>query len=63
MNAQTVIGGVVTAVWTVSTLATFADRTYHPPDGINALMMLVAGFFFATGMRKSDDGDEDANGA
>lgn len=59
MNPQTALGGVVALVWAASNVATFIDRTYHPPDGINAVMMLVAGFFFATGMKKPPDGDED----
>lgn len=55
VNAQTGIAGVVVLVWAASFVATFIDRTYHPPEGINAVMMLVAGFFFATGMRKPGD--------
>jgi hypothetical protein len=57
VNAQTALGGVVVLVWAASSVATFIDRTYHPPDGINAVMMLVAGFFFATGMKKPSGDD------
>jgi predicted tellurium resistance membrane protein TerC len=62
MNPQTAVGAVVVLVWAASSLATFIDRTYHPPDGINSVMMLVAGFFFATGMRKTDDGSNGDEG-
>lgn len=59
MNTQTAVAAVVVLVWAASSIATFADRSYHPPDGINAVMMLVAGWFFATGIRKPDDPDDE----
>lgn len=60
VTPQMALGGLVALVWAASNIATFIDRTYHPPDGINAVMMLVAGFFFATGMKKPPpNGDED----
>lgn len=58
MTPQIAVAVIVVIVWAASSIATFADRSYHPPDGINAVMMLVAGWFFATGIRKPDNGDE-----
>lgn len=55
MNPQTAIGAIVVLVWAANFLAAIVDRTYQPPEGVNAIMMLVAGFFFATGTRRAKD--------
>jgi hypothetical protein len=57
VNAQVGFGAVVAIVWALSTVATFFDRTYHPPEAVNSVMMLVSGYFFAQGIRKPKNGD------
>lgn len=60
MNAQTIIGVGVFAVWAVSYLAGVINTGYHPPIEINAVMLLVAGYFFTDGLsrKKKKEGDE-----
>lgn len=52
MNARVVIASVITAVWALTYLKSFLDPSFHADPQLNALMMIVAGFFFATGIRK-----------
>lgn len=53
MNVQTIIGVGVFVVWAISYLAGVINTGYHPPIEINAVMLLVAGFFFGGGLTKS----------
>jgi hypothetical protein len=53
MNVRTIIALVVTAVWAAGyTAAIVTDGHFQPDLGVNAVMLLVAGYFFATGIKK-----------
>lgn len=39
---------VVLGTWSASLVVDMIDPTYDPPDGLQPLMMAVAGFLFAT---------------
>lgn len=38
---------VVTFVWAISYVTSIVNRAYHPPPEVNAVMLLVAAFFFS----------------
>lgn len=61
MNVQAIIGVGVFIVWAVSYLAGVINPDYSPPIEINAVMLLVAGFFFGGGLKrngkKADESD------
>lgn len=57
MNAQTAIAGIVVLVWAATFLYGIVDRTYQPPTEVNSVMMLVAGGFFAAGIRRPRNGE------
>lgn len=44
------IGGVVTLVWSVSYFADILMPKYEPPVGVHAVMMIVAGALFGSGI-------------
>lgn len=46
------IAMIVTVVWAISYAVSIVNHHYHPPAEINGVMLLVAGFFFATGIRE-----------
>lgn len=53
MNPQIILGGIVTTVWAVSYLMGVFNPGYSPPIEINAVMLLVGGYFFGSGLRKN----------
>lgn len=55
MNRLTLAAGVIIAVWAATTLVAIVDRTYHQPEGVNSVMLIVAGALFAGGTRTPKD--------
>lgn len=57
------LSGVITAVWTVSTIVDAFVKSYDPPPTIGALMLLVAGGVFGEGiLRTRRNGKNGGNG-
>lgn len=54
MNVQTFIAIVVTVVWAAGYIAAIAVRDFHPDILVNGVMMLIAGYFFTTGIKKGN---------
>jgi hypothetical protein len=52
MNVRTFIALVVTIVWACGYVAAILNPSFHPDVSINAVMLLVAGYFFASGIKK-----------
>lgn len=53
MNVRTFIAVVVTLVWAAGYVAAIASRGSFQPDiGVNAVMLLIAGYFFASGIKR-----------
>lgn len=52
MNVRLFIAIVVTSVWAATYITAIASPRFHPDLGVNAVMLLVAGYFFGTGLRK-----------
>jgi hypothetical protein len=61
LNAQTIIGVGVFLVWAVSYIAGVLNSSYDPPIEINAVMLIVAGFFFGGGLKKKGKGPDEPN--
>lgn len=58
MNVQTFIAVVVTVVWGAGYIADILSDKFSPSPLVNGVMLLVAGFFFSTGLKKGN-GDND----
>lgn len=54
MNTRTFIALVVTAVWAAGYAARILNPDFNPPLEVNAVMLIVAGYFFGSGLRKKD---------
>lgn len=52
MKIRTVIAVIIAAVWAINYTVAVFNTTYHPPLEINAVMLLMAGYFFGSGLRK-----------
>lgn len=52
MNVRTFIAVVVTIVWAAGYITAIVSHSFQPPLEVNAVMLLVAGFFFGAGIRK-----------
>lgn len=52
MNTRTFIALVVTVVWAAGYTAAIFSPTFRPPIEVNAVMLIVAGFFFGSGIKK-----------
>lgn len=46
------IAVAVTGIWAASYIISLVNHLYHPPPELNGLMLIVSGFFFASGMRE-----------
>lgn len=42
----------MTLVWLISYAVSIVNHHYHPAPELNGIMLLVAGYFFATGIRE-----------
>jgi len=58
MNTQTFIALVVTVVWAAGYIADILSDKFAPSPLVNGVMLLVAGFFFRTGLKKGNGRDE-----
>lgn len=58
LNTRTFIAIVVTIVWAASYLADILSSDFSPSPLLNPVMILVAGFFFRTGLEKGEANDE-----
>lgn len=54
MNTRTFIAIVVTVIWAAGYGARILDPSFNPPLEVNAIMLIVAGYFFGSGLRKKD---------
>jgi hypothetical protein len=66
-RAKQVFTVMIISMWAVSFLVDIANPKYEPPDYVNPLIMLVAGYMFATNVKHSDktkhqEEDEDEDG-
>lgn len=53
MNVRTFIAVVVTVVWGAGYIASIVSHgDFHPGIEVNAVMLVVAGFFFGSGIKK-----------
>lgn len=53
-----VVACVITAVWVISFIVDLKVKAYDPPNGVQALMMLVAGWLFGGPAIRSLRGDK-----
>lgn len=56
MNVRTFIAIVVTVVWAAGYITAIITSRFHPDIAVNAVMLLVAGYFFGSGIRKGGGG-------
>lgn len=57
MNVRTFIALVVTVIWAAGYgAAILSSGDFQPDVSVNAVMLLVAGYFFASGIRKGPKG-------
>lgn len=61
MNVRTAIAIVVTLVWATTYLAAVFSKNFHPDLAVNAVMLMVAGFFFSSGIRRPGRNGNDTN--
>ena len=54
MNVRTFIAVVVTLVWAMGYIVSFLNNDFHAPVEVNAVMLLVAGGFFTSGIKKGN---------
>lgn len=54
MNVQTIIALVVTFVWATTYLAAILVRDFQPSILVNGVMMVIVGFFFASGIKRGN---------
>jgi hypothetical protein len=52
---------VITGVWVISFTVDLLTRSYEPPTGVQALMVLAAGYLFGTGAFRRNGKENDAN--
>lgn len=53
MNIQIFIGLVVTAIWAAGYAVAIVTRGAYQPDlAVNAVMLIVVGYFFSSGIKK-----------
>lgn len=57
-TVRTILTFSIIGMWIASFLVDMANPKYDPPDYINPLIMLVAGYMFATTPIKRDKGDK-----
>lgn len=50
MNVRTIIACVVTVVWAATYIAAILVPDFQPRIEVNAVMLLVAGYFFSSGI-------------
>ena len=55
MNTRTFIALVVTVVWAAGYAAQILNPSFNPPLEVNAIMLVVAGYFFGSGLRKKEE--------
>lgn len=55
MNVRTIIALAVTFVWVSLYMTAIVNANFHPPVEVNAVMLLVAGFFFSGGIKKGKE--------
>lgn len=56
MNIRIFIAIVVTLVWAAGYIAAIASQGDFAPDiTVNAVMLLVAGYFFSSGIKRDKD--------
>ena len=58
MNIRTFIALVVTVVWAAGYITAILSPTFQPDIAVNAVMLLVAGFFFGAGITIKRDKHE-----
>lgn len=54
MNVRTFIAVVVTLVWAAGYVTSFLDNDFQAPVEVNAVMLLIAGGFFTSGIKKGN---------
>lgn len=58
MNIRIFIAVVVTVVWAAGYAAKILDPSFNPPLEVNAVMLVIAGYFFGSGFRKKEEKDQ-----
>lgn len=62
MISRLIIAFVILAVWAANYTVALFNSAYHPPVEINGPMLIVAGYFFGSGIKKAiKNGKSDAD--
>lgn len=52
MISRLIIAFVILVVWAANYTVAIFNSMYHPPIEVNAPMLLVAGYFFGSGVKR-----------